>query len=384
MPWNETCAMNERKAFINAWKSNRFTVAELCRRFGISRKTGYKWINRVLAEGQAGLNDRSRAAHHHPNRTPEAIVGQLLKAKHQHPDWGPATLVKWLRRRQPRRPWPAPSTAGEILKRHGLVTPRIRRKRVPPHSEPLRHASAPHAVWSADFKGQFQLGNRRWCYPLTITDNHSRYLIDCQGLYNTALEPVKARYERAFRRWGLPKAIRTDNGYPFASCAIGGLNALSIWLLKLDVIPERIAPGHPEQNPRHERLHRTLKAAAINPPKANLSAQQRAFNRFGRDYNHERPHQALDDRCPGELFCTSPRPYPDSLPELVYPDSYEVRRVRTDGSIKWHGDLIYVSAALAGEPLGITPVGHGRWQLYFAKLAIGLLDERLHRIIRPS
>lgn len=384
MPWNETCAMNERKAFINAWKSGEFTVAELCRRFGISRKTGYKWINRVLAEGQAGLSDRSRAAHRHPNRTPDAIVRRLLEAKHQHPDWGPAMLVKWLRRREPRRPWPAPSTAGEILKRHGLVTPRTRRKRVPPHSEPLRHATGPHAVWSADFKGQFELGNGRWCYPLTISDNYSRYLIECQGLYGTSLEPVKARYERAFRRWGLPNAIRTDNGYPFASCAIGGLNDLSIWLLKLEVMPERIAPGHPEQNPRHERLHRTLKAAAINPAKANLSAQQRAFNRFTRDYNHERPHQALDDRCPDELIRPSSRTYPDTLPDVVYPDSYQVRRVRTDGSIKWQGELIYVSTALTGEPLGLKAIGNDRWQLQFARLAIGILDQRLGRIIRPT
>lgn len=384
MPWNETCPMNERKAFIHAWKSREFSIAELCRRFGISRKTGYKWINRVLAEGQAGLADRSRAAQRHPNRTPDAIVRRLLKAKHRHPDWGPATLVKWLRRRHPQRPWPAPSTAGEILKRHGLVKPRTRRKRVPPHSEPLRHATSAHAVWSADFKGQFTLGNGRWCYPLTVFDNYSRFLIDCQGLYSTALEPVKARYERAFRRWGLPRAIRTDNGYPFANCGLGGLNSLSIWLLKLDVMPERIEAGHPEQNPRHERMHRTLKDHAINPAKANLNVQQRAFNRFRQDYNHERPHQALNDRCPAELFGSSHRPYLQTVPEVTYPDAYTVRKVRSDGSIKWRGDLIYVSSALTGEPVGAAPIGNDRWQLYFAKLAIGLLDERLGRVIRPT
>ena len=384
MPWKETCPMNERKAFILAWKSKEFSIAELCRRFGISRKTGYKWIHRVLAEGQAGLADRSRAAQRHPNRTPKRIVQRLIQAKLRHPDWGPATLVKWLRRHEPRRRWPAPSTAGEILKRHGLVTPRKKRKRVPPHSAPLRHATAPHAVWSADFKGQFRLGNGQWCYPLTLFDNYSRFLIDCKGLYSISREPVKRRYERAFRRWGLPYALRTDNGHPFAGLGLGGLTPLSIWLIKLAVMPERIDAGHPEQNPRHERMHRTLKAGAIDPPKANLSAQQRAFNRFCQEYNHERPHQGIGDRCPGDLFTPSTRPYPERMPEVVYPDDYQVRQTRTDGTIKWRGQMIYVSSALSGEPLGLTPVGNDRWQLYFATLPIGLLDERLGRVLRPA
>lgn len=384
MPWKETCPVDERKAFIKAWKSQKFSKSALCRRFGISRKTGDKWINRVLAEGQAGLVDRSRAAHHRPNRTPQPVVRALLKAKHQNPDWGPGTLIRWLRRCKPSQAWPAPSTAGEILKRHGLVKPRKKRKKVPPHTEPLRHATAPHRLWSADFKGQFQMGDARWCYPLTITDNYSRFLITCKGLYGTALDPVKYQYELAFRRWGLPAAIRTDNGYPFASCGIGGLNALSIWLLKLGVTPERIAPGHPEQNPRHERMHRTLKAAAINPAKANLSAQQRAFNRFWRVFNYERPHQGLDDRCPASLIRVSTRPYPDRLPDVTYPQSYRVRRVRSDGSIKWRGRLLYVSTALAGEPLGMQPVDNDQWQLSYARLVLGILDDRLRRIIRPS
>ena len=384
MPWKETCDMDERKNFIEAWKSRKFSKSALCRRFGVSRPTGDKWINRVLAEGQAGLVDRSRSAHQRPNQTPEPVVRALLKAKHQHPDWGPRTLVKWLARRYPQQAWPAPSTAGEILKRHGLVKPRTKRKKVPPHTEPLRHATAPHAVWSADFKGDFEMGNARRCYPLTLSDNHSRFLICCQGLYSTALDPVKKHYELAFRRWGLPLAIRTDNGYPFASCALGGLNALSIWLLKLGVMPERIAPGRLEQNPRHERMHRTLKAAAIDPPKANLSAQQRAFNRFWHDYNYERPHLSIDDQCPGELFNVSSRPYPHHIAEPQYPQSHQVRRVRTDGSIRWQGQLIYVSVALTGEPVGLCPIGDDQWQLYYARLALGVLDDRLRRIIRPS
>ncbi len=384
MPWNETNAVEDRKAFIEAWKTQRFSKSELCRRFGVSRKTGRKWIDRVVVEGQVGLEDRSRSAHHRPNQTPESIVRALLKVKHQHPDWGPVTVVNWLRRNKPRQNWPAPSTTGEIFKRHGLVKPRNRRHRTPPHTEPLRHAIKPHSLWSADFKGQFKMGNGKLCYPLTVTDNCSRFLITCQGLYSIALDPVKKHYKRAFRRWGLPQAIRTDNGWPFASPTLGGLNALSIWLLKLDVMPERMTPGHPEQNPRHERMHRTLKAASINPPKFNLSAQQRSFNRFRKDYNYERPHQSLDNKCPGDLFGISSRPFADRLPEVEYPGSCQVRRVRTDGSIKWAGQLLYASTALAGEPLGFKPIGNDLWQVYFARLVLGVLDQRLRRIIRPS
>ena len=384
MPWNETCAMNERLAFIEAWKSKDFTMSALCRRFDISRKTGHKWINRVLEEGRTGLADRSRAAHHRPNQTPDEIVQALLTAKHKRPHWGPATLIKRLRTREPRRPWPAPSTAGEILKRHGLVTPQKKRKHVPPHSEPLAHATEANAVWSADFKGQFQLGNGRWCYPLTITDNCCRFLIDCKGLYSIALDPVKRQYERAFRRWGLPNAIRTDNGFPFAGCSIGGLTPLSVWLLKLGVMPERIAPGHPEQNGRHERMHRTLKAAVINPPKANLNVQQRAFNWFIEEFNYERPHLALADQCPGDWMLPSDRPYPDFLPEVVYPDPYTVRRVHTDGCIKWRGKHIYLGSVLTRESVGLEPIDNDQWQLYFGRLIIGIVDDRLKRVIRPS
>lgn len=384
MPWKETCTMHERIDFIKAWKSQDFSVSELCRRFGISRKTGYKWINRVLEEGRPGLQDRPRRSHHHPNQTPHALVKALLEFKQQHPTFGPGKVVKRLRVLRPQQPWPAVSTVGEIFKKHGLVKPRVKRKRVPPHTEPLRHATRTYAVWSADFKGDFAMGNGIRCYPLTLFDNYSRYLIDCHGLYGTSLEPVKQRYIQAFRRYGLPQALRTDNGYPFASCGIGGLSALSIWLLKLGVMPERIAPGHPEQNPRHERMHRTLKAAAINPAKANLSAQQRAFNHFRGEYNHERPHDALKDRCPGELFNPPLKPYPERLPTVHYTEEYTVRRVRTDGTIKWQGHLIYLASALAREPVGLRPIGNDLWQLYYARLALGVLDGRLLRIIRPS
>lgn len=384
MPWNETCTMNERIAFIKAWKRKAFSHTELCQRFGISRKTGYKWINRVLEEGQAGLKDLSRRSHTHPNRTPEYIVKELLQFKHRHPSFGPAKIIKRLRTLDPQQPWPAPSTAGDIFKQHGLVKPRVKRRKVPPHTQPLAHATPTYSLWSADFKGDFLMGNQSRCYPLTLFDNHSRYLIDCKGLNSIASPPVKQRYTQAFRRYGLPQALRTDNGYPFAGVGLAGLSSLSIWLLKLGVMPERIAPGHPEQNGRHERMHRSLKAAAINPAKANLSAQQRAFNHFCHEYNNDRPHDALDGDLPINAFVPPLKPFPNQLPTVEYPDHHLVRSVRNSGTIKWKGNLIYVSAALAKERIGLELIDEDLWQLRFVNLTLGLLDNRTMRIIRPS
>ncbi len=384
MPWKETCTMSERIDFIKSWRRQTFNHTQLCQRFGISRKTGYKWIKRVLEEGQSGLADRSHRSHTHPNQTAEPIIRALLAFKHKHPSFGPAKVIKQLRAIKPRQPWPASSTAGEIFKQHGLVTPRGRRKKAPPHTQPLSHATSTHAVWSADFKGDFLLGNKSRCYPLTLFDNHSRFLMDCKGLYSTASPPVKQRYIQAFRRYGLPHALRTDNGYPFAGVGLGGLSSLSVWLLKLGVMPERIAAGHPEQNPRHERMHRTLKAASINPAKANLSAQQRAFNHFIQEYNFERPHDALNDRYPGDVFVRPTRPYPERLPEVAYSENHLVRSVKNDGTIKWKGRLIYLSSTLAKERIGLEPIGDDLWQLSFLKLTLGVLDSRTNRIIRPS
>lgn len=384
MPWKETCPMTERTAFIEDWLTGQYTVTELARIHGISRKTAYKFIDRFKHHGRKGLADLSRAPHHHPNATSPEVIAELLAAKLRHRSWGPVTLIDWLRRKDPDRTWPAPSTAGEILKRHGLVKPRRRRRRTPPYHAPLSHATAPNTVWSADYKGQFKTGDRRLCYPLTLSDNYSRFLIACQGMERIDLIRAQACYLQAFRRYGLPVAIRTDNGTPFASTSLGGLTRLSVWLLKLGVWPERIERGCPEQNPRHERMHRTLKAATASPPKSNLSAQQRSFNRFLAEYNHERPHRAHQGRTPVEFYEPSPRPYPKRLPQVSYPDHFDVRKVRHNGEIKWHGRLIYVSELLRGEPVGLRAVDDGCWQLYFAPMPLGILDERVGTILRPA
>lgn len=385
MPWKETCTMNERKAFIEAWLSQTFSIRELCRRFGITPKTGHKWINRFKAEGMMGLEDRSRARHTQAHRTPDDVVQRILDLKHQQPGWGPVTLHSTLHRMYPEVRWPAPSTIGSILGKYGLVKPRRGRHKTPPHTQPLAHAKAPNDVWSADFKGQFRLGNGQWCYPLTISDNASRLLISCQSLPSPDIVGSRQVYERAFRDYGLPRAIRTDNGWPFAMPVLGGLTPLSIWLIRLGILPERITPACPQENPRHERMHRTLKAATAKPPKGDMSAQQRAFNRFRFDYNEVRGHQSLGvGIAPTDVYEPSPRAYPEQLPELEYPGGFEVRKVKYGGYIKLHGAPIYTTRQLVGEYVGLEPLGHDRWQLYFGMLKLGVVDERHGRVIRPT
>lgn len=385
MPWKETCAMQERHAFIQCWLSREYNKSQLCRRFGISRPTGDKWIRRFQQEGLNGLSDRSRAPHQPGNQTADHLVQQIIQTKFRHPTWGPLPIRDLLRRQQPEVDWPAVSTCGDILKRHGLVQPRKRRHHMPAHAQPLAHATAPNTVWSADFKGHFAMGNGRRCYPLTISDNYSRYLIDCKGQYGMQLKPVQVRYIQAFRTYGLPDVIRTDNGYPFAQLSLGGLSPLSIWLLKLGVLPERIDPGCPQQNPRHERMHRTLKAATANPPKGNLSAQQRAFNRFRYEYNEQRTHQGLATGLrPVDVYTPSPRDFPEHLPEVHYPDHFDVRKVRYRGWIRCHGAEVYASRQLEGEYVGLKQINDDLYQIYFARLPLGMVDRRIGRIIRPD
>ena len=386
MPWKQTCAAEERSAFVDAWLSNEFSFADLCARFGVSRPTGYEVIERFEQQGRAGLQERSRAPHRHPNATAPSVVAEILQVKRRYPRWGPVTIRDWLRRERAQRPWPATSTVGEILRRHGMVATRARRHlQTPPHAHPFTAVQAPNDVWSIDFKGQFRLGDHRLCYPLTVSDNFSRYLLCCQGMHQPRYRPVRAALERVFVEYGLPDAMRSDNGAPFASVALAGLSALSIWLIKLGVMPERIAPGKPAQNGRHERMHRTLKAATAQPPKANLSAQQRAFERFRSEYNRQRPHRALGQGLrPVDLHRPSRRSMPLHLPELTYPDGLAVRKVRHEGHIRWHGFEVYITKTLVGEPVGLLELAHDLWQVYFGPLELGVLDARRGKIIRPN
>lgn len=382
MGWKETCPMTERMQFLIDVQGGELSFSEACRRRGISRKTGYKLWHRFQSEGEAGLAERSRAPLRHPNAVEAAVVAKLLAARQRHPDWGPRNLIDWLERREPGSHWPAPSTVGELLKRAGLVAPRRRRRRSPPYSRPFVAADRPNALWSIDFKGQFRLGDGNYCYPLTVSDNFSRYLLVCRGLSSTEGAPVRVWLERAFREYGLPVAIRSDNGAPFASVGLGGLSRLSAWWVRLGIVPERIAPGRPDQNGRHERMHRTLAAAVERAPAASLGAQQPRLERFRREYNEERSHQSLARRTPAELHRGSTRPYPSRLPPVDYPRHYSVRRVCHSGEFKWNGQFVYVSQVLAGEPVGLEPIGDGQWCVHYGLLPLGTLDTRSARASR--
>jgi len=335
MPWLETAPMEQRERFIDDFRLALYDMTELCARYAISRKTGYKWLARYDAGGRPALHDRSRAPHHCPHKIGEAVAHLLLTARRQHPDWGPEKLLQWLEPRHLGVTWPAVSTAGDLLTRHGLVKKRRRRR-------PMHHPGvvppvtrAPNDLWAADFKGQFRTGDRIYCYPLTVTDQHTRYLLACHGLLSTKGTGVRPVFDRLFREYGLPRAIRTDNGVPFASTALHGLTPLNVWWLRLGIQHQRILPAHPQQNGAHERMHKTLKRSAIRPPRATLAAQQRAFQRFRQEYNHERPHQFLHGRPPGALYRPSARTYSGGLPALEYPGHFLAKRVTNAGTIRF-------------------------------------------------
>lgn len=380
MPWKETSAMDERIRLIGEYLSGQWSITELSRVYGISRKCIYKWIERYEDEGAQGIRERSRAPLRHPNATGPEIVEMIVKEKLSHQKWGPKKVVARLETEFPEKAWPAASTAGQILERHGLVNPRHLRHHTPPYTEPFVGCDRPNAVWSADYKGQFRTQDSRMCYPFTLTDNCSRCLLACRGLRRPTCEATKPWLEWSFRNYGLPDALRTDNGSPFASIALGGLSQLSVWLIKLGIRPERIQSGHPEQNGRHERMHRTLKEEAISPPRKDMREQQKAFDRFLTEYNNSRPHEALGQKTPASVYRPSPKPYPIRLPEVEYDSSLSVRQVRHNGEIKWKGQMVYVGQALAGEPVGLLQTGDDVWKVNFGFHYLGTLDEKAGKI----
>lgn len=382
MGWKETCVMEERMKFVSGYLEDGESVATLCRLFGISRKTGHKLLKRYKSYGINGLKDRSRAPHSHPNETNLESIRMLLHLRQAHPSWGPRKLLAWIRPRYPRLALPAISTAGDILKRHDMVKSRKRKKRCSPYTEPFIKCKSPNHVWCADFKGWFRTGDGRRCDPLTISDAYSRYLLRCRGLPATRFEGVKPVFEGVFREYGLPIAIRTDNGSPFASLAVAGLSRLSVWFIKLGIRPERIEPGHPEQNGRHERMHKTLKQDTAKPPRATFVAQQKAFVRFRQIYNHERPHEALNDKTPADIYKPSNRSYPKKLSEMEYPTQMKVRRVRSTGEFKWKGELIYLSEALIGELIGLEQISDRYWQINFGHVNLAVVDDWAGKLTR--
>lgn len=351
-------------------------MTELCQRYEVSRETGYVWLRRYRAAGVAGLVEHSRAAHRHANQTPEEIEKMVVELRQAHMRWGPRKLKRILERDEPGRNWPAASTLGALLKREGLVVARKKRWRTAPYSAPLAHADGANRVWCADFKGWFRTADRERIDPLTISDAHSRYLLRCQAVEKTDTARVQAIFEAAFREYGLPEAIRTDNGAPFASRALAGLSRLAVWWIKLGITPERIAAGHPEQNGRHERMHRTLKQEAAQPPAANRRQQQQALDQFRQQYNEVRPHEALGMRTPASVYQPSPRTFPARVPEPEYPASMLVRSVRPKGHFRWKKHDVFLSEVLWGEPVGLLPEDDRWFTIYFAQLPLACFDSQ--------
>jgi transposase InsO family protein len=370
--------MDERARFaIEATEGFR-SISELCRRYNISRPTGYKWLRRYEAEGLPSLVDASHRPRACPHATPPYVTDRIAELRKRR-GWGAPKIAQLIKNEFG---WaPCINTVHRVLRRQGLVPPQKRRRRQLPPAPPISPMDSPNAVWSADFKGHFHTSDGRVCYPLTIQDGYSRFLLDCWGLPKLSLPATQARFERLFKTYGMPLRIRTDNGHPFASRALGRLSSLSIWFIKLGIYPEFIAPGKPQQNGRHERFHRTLKDRTIKPPARDLRAQQRRFNTFREIYNEERPHQSLGQQTPASLFQHSPRPFPEQRPEIAYPGHLELRQVSQMGTIKWKGKVVCVGHVFARELVGLEETGEGLWSVYYGPVSLGWLDESDFRIM---
>ena len=381
MPWRESCAMDERIRFIADYNSGSWTMTEVCDRHAISRKTGYKWLERYRLEGAAGLAERSCAPLVHGRATADHLVDAIVGLRRERPSWGSRKIVAKLAMCQPQVRWPSPSTAGEILKQAGLVDRRRLRRRAPPRMGQLTVPQHANHVWGVDHKGWIRLGDGSRTEPLTMTDGFSRYLIGLAATGSTAHDEAKPLFEQAFHNHGLPEVIRSDNGPPFASTGTTGLTALSVWWIKLGIRHERIDPGCPQQNGRHERFHLTL-LEAMQPPPADRDAQSRRFAAFMRDYNEERPHEALGQLTPASVYRPSLRPMSERIPEPHYPVEAAVRKVRSSGEIKWRGDFVHISNALTSEAIAIEETEAGEWQVRFFEVPIGIIDQSNRRLRR--
>lgn len=373
MPWKASSAMDERLRFVARLLEGE-AMTDLCREFGISRKTGYKVFNRYKDEGGAAFSDRSRRPVRYANQLPAQIESLIVGLKRDKPHWGARKLRELLVRRLPGDlRVPAKSTIHAVLDRHGLVG-RMGKRRNRAQGTPLSEGAQPNDLWCADFKGEFRLGNDRYCYPLTVTDHASRFLLLCEALDSTREDPAIAAFERLFKERGLPAAIRSDNGVPFASPnALFNLSKLAVWWLRLGIAIERIKPGHPHQNGRHERMHLTLKKETTRPPGMNSLQQQARFDDFVAEFNLERPHEALDMQRPADIYTGSARPYA-GLPELTYPLHDREYLVTACGRVCMHRKKINISTVLAGQKVGLKEVDDGIWLVSFMHYDLGYID----------
>jgi transposase InsO family protein len=379
MAWIEASVVAQRAAFVAAVKSGEAPMSWLCAEYGISRKTGYKWLDRHAEEGAQGLFDRSRAPQRHGRATSDEITEAIVEMKRARPFWGPRKLLARLSHIYPGTAWPSHSTASEILKRRGLTTPKRRRRRAFATPGRLVVPERANQVWSVDHKGWVRLGDRTRCEPLTVSCGFSRYLIALSATSGTDASQARAVFERAFAEHGLPEIIRSDNGAPFAAASASGLTALSAWWIRLGIAIERIAPGKPQQNGRHERFHLTL-METLRPPAPNRPQQQKLFDAFRRDYNETRPHEALGQKPPASAWRPSPRPLPRRIPAPDYGDAAAVRRVRSNGEIRWDGRLVFVSTALAGDFVALDEAALGAAAVRFHRHRVGLIAPGANKV----
>jgi transposase InsO family protein len=380
MPWKQTDRLKQRLLFVADFDRGHYSMTELCRRYGVSRKTGYKFLDRFDDPGPEGLHDQSRAPRTCPHRIDDTVARAIVAARKAHPSWGPRKLLEWLSRRRPDLELPAASTAGDLLARHGLVKRRRRRSHWVHPGAPILSTTDANDVWTADFKGHFRTTDGTYCYPLTIVDHHSRYLLDCHALPSVRMVESIPIFERLFKEVGLPRAIRTDNGAPFASTAIHGLCEMNVWWIKLGISHQRITPSSPQENGAHERMHRTLKAETTRPPGRSLRGQQRKFDRFRDEFNTERPHEALGQKPPASRWSPSRRTYPATLPEPNYPGHFLVRFVSNCGTLRFNTWQKHLSKALAQHYIGLEEIDDGIWAIYFYNVRLGTLDEHKKRI----
>jgi putative transposase len=379
MPWKECHVTDERSRFVARLLDGE-PMARLCAEFGIARKTGYKIFDRYQRLGVQGLTDRSRRPYRYANQLPAAVETLIVRLKREYPNWGAPKIRERVRQRWPEIPCPAISTVHAVLDRRGLVRHRRRRVRSTRASTPLTGTTQPNGLWCADYKGEFLLGNRRYCYPLTISDFATRYLLACEALSTTQERYAFAVFERAFQEYGLPEALRTDNGVPFASAhALYGLSKLAVWWLRLGIRLQRIAPGHPEQNGRHERMHLTLKQEATRPAAPHILQQQMRFDTFMRRYNHDRPHQALDMATPASRYAPSPRPYV-GLADLDYPFHDWTAVVTRCGRICYQRRKINLSQVFAGQTVGVKQTDDHVWLVTFMDYDLGYFDDETCRL----
>jgi len=375
----QTSVAAERRRFVKEFASGRWSMTELCERYGISRPTGYKWAARFAAANEAGLVERSRAPHHCPHRLSAVVEAEILAARKKY-GWGATKLLGVLQARYPDRTWPARSTCNALLARHELLRRRRRRPHWTHPGAAVLDTDHPNQVWPADFKGQFRTGDGQYCYPLTVTDHFSRAVLVCRGLRSIRTLETKAVFLALFRAVGLPEAIRTDNGAPFASVGLHGLTPLNVWWMQQGIVHQRIRRGTPQQNGTHERMHRELKRETARPAAATLRGQQRRFDAFVRRYNEERPHEALGNRTPTTLWAPSRRSYVECPAGPEYPAHADVRLVATDGRFRWRGDHVFLSHALTGQHIGLEEVADGVWNIVFYRTLLGKLDERTRQI----